>query len=83
MTTKIAFTLLFFSYPALSAQTGLPVVAPGLTIPNGSGAVPLALDRYQGKPELVPVHHSTVEVNNHTGSNLAGGLAAGPFTSRR
>ena len=63
----------------MRAQTDLPLVAPGLHIPNGSGGVPLALDRFNGAPELVPVHHSTVEVNNHKGANLAGSLAGSVF----
>jgi hypothetical protein len=63
----------------LLAQTSLPEVASGLTIPNGSGALPFALDRYEGKPELVVIHHSTVEVNNHTGANVAGSLAGSFF----
>ena len=57
----------------------LPEVAPGLQIPNGSGALPLALDHFDGKPELVPVHHSTVEINNHKGANVAGSLAGSFF----
>jgi hypothetical protein len=61
------------------AQDNLPEVAPGLRIPNGSGAIPLALDRFNGVAELVPIHHSTVEVNNHTGANLAGSLAGSFF----
>lgn len=71
---------LFLASATLVAQTSiLPVVAPGLRIPNGSGSVPLALDSYAGKQELVPVHHSTVMVNNHTGSNVAGSLAGSVF----
>ena len=65
--------------PSLHSQTSLPSVAPGLTIPSGSGGVPLALDTFRGRQELVPVHHSTVEINNHTGANVAGGLAVGFF----
>jgi hypothetical protein len=72
------FGLLLGCVP-LMAQTSLPVVAPGLSIPNGSGGVPLALDEYEGKKELVPVHHSTVEVNNHKGANVAGSLAGSFF----
>lgn len=54
-----------------------PEVAPGLRLSGGN--VPLALDKFQGKPELVPVHHSTVEMNNHKGANLAGSLAGSVF----
>lgn len=52
-------------------------VAPGLTISNGG--VPWALDTFQGKSELVPIHHSTVEVNNHKGANVAESLAGSFF----
>lgn len=62
--------------PALSAQQPLEV-APGLKITNGS--VPSALDTVDGKPQLVTVHASAVQMNNHKGSNIAGGLLAGAF----
>ena len=52
-------------------------VAPGLTITNGS--VPWALDEFHGKPQLVPIHHSTIEFNNHKGANVAGSLAGSFF----
>ena len=73
--------LLFAAHPlfAQTSQTLLPEVAPGLRIPSGSGALPLALDRNDGKPELITIHHSTIEVNNHTGANIAGSLAASVF----
>jgi hypothetical protein len=57
-------------------QSAAPTVAPGLTI---SGGAIWAVDRFDGKTELVPMHHSTVEVNNHTGSNVAGALAGSFF----
>jgi hypothetical protein len=52
-------------------------VAPGLSITNGS--VPWALDEFHGKAQLVPIHHSTIEVNNHKGANVAGSLAGSFF----
>jgi hypothetical protein len=52
-------------------------VAPGLVISNGS--LPWALDRFEGNAELVPIHHSTVEMNNHKGANIAGSLAGSFF----
>lgn len=67
-------TLLLLCCAAAVAQSNLPEVAPGLRIPNGSGALPLALDQFNGVQELVPIHHSTIELNNHTGANIAGGL---------
>lgn len=54
-----------------------PVAAPGLQVPGS--AVPYALDEFQGKQELVPIHHSTVGINRHTGANLAGSLAGSFF----
>jgi hypothetical protein len=66
--------LLLLCCAAAVAQSNLPEVAPGLRIPDGSGALPLALDRFNGVQELVPIHHSTIELNNHTGANIAGGL---------
>lgn len=62
--------------PSLFAQKPLEV-APGLTITNGY--VPSALETVEGKQQLVPVHASAVQTNNHKGSNVAGGLLAGPF----
>ncbi len=59
-----------------AAQTA-PLAAPGLSIPSGS--LPYALDHFEGKPELVPVHHSSVTVNNHKGANVAGSLAGSVF----
>ncbi|CAN5582348.1 hypothetical protein BH10ACI4_BH10ACI4_08580 [soil metagenome] len=67
--------LLAFSGTLLHAQA--LTVAPGLTISNGG--LPWALDTFKGKPELVPIHHSTVEVNNHKGANVAGSLAGSFF----
>jgi hypothetical protein len=60
-----------------SAQTAPPLAAPGLMIPSGS--LPYALDHFNGQPELVPVHHSSVEVNAHKGANVAGSLAGSVF----
>ncbi|MBS1820818.1 MAG: hypothetical protein JST61_02385 [Acidobacteria bacterium] len=60
----------------LSAQTTLEV-QPGLTIPNWK--TPWVLDSYNKQPQLVPLHHSLVSVNNHTGSNLAGATVGSFF----
>lgn len=54
-----------------------PVAAPGLQIPGT--AVPYALDQYHGKRELVPIHHSTVGVDQHRGRNFVGGLTESFF----
>ncbi len=68
-------TLLVASLTATAcpAQSAAPEPVPGLRIPSGS--LPFAFEHFQGKPQLVPVHHSTVEVNNHKGTNVAGSLA--------
>ena len=41
--------------------------------------MPYALDSFDGKPELIPIQHSNVSVNNHTGANVAGELAGSFF----
>lgn len=80
MLARVSLCTLLLLSPALAhPQADLPFVAPGLHIPNGSGALPLALDRFGGVPERVPVHHSTIEVNNHKGANVAGSLAGSVF----
>lgn len=68
-------TLLAVFLPATAclAQSSAPEPAPGLRIPNGS--LPFAFEHFKGSPQLVPVHHSSVEVNNHKGANVAGALA--------
>jgi hypothetical protein len=52
-------------------------IEPGLTIPNSK--TPWAVDEFGNHRELVPIHHSIVTVNKHTGSNVAGSLAASVF----
>ncbi len=52
-------------------------VAPGLSLVRRS--VPVAVDTFEGKKELVPVHPSAVQLNQHKGANVTGGLLAGPF----
>lgn len=69
-----AFLCLLFAMPSFAVGQGRPLmVAPGLTIT--SGTLPWAVEQYQDKPQLVPIHHSTVELNSHTGANIAGSLA--------
>ena len=72
---RTLFAFLLFSASVLLAQS--PEAAPGLHVPAGSR--PWALDDFKGEPQLVPVHSTAVQTNNHRGSNLAGGLLAGPF----
>lgn len=62
---------------AAFAQGSAPEAAPGLPLPNGNR--PYALDTFKGEKQLVPVHSSAVQANNHKGANVAGGLLAGPF----
>jgi hypothetical protein len=70
-----AFCLLCIP-PTLTGQTG-PEVAPGLRVPGTS--MPYALDSSEGKSALVPIHHSSVTVNNHPGANVAGAMAGSFF----
>jgi hypothetical protein len=70
----VAFTLSF----TLSGQAQyIPEPVPGVHITNGS--IPWAVDVYDGKQQLVPIHHTNVEVNNHKGANVAGSLAGSVF----
>jgi hypothetical protein len=61
--------------PAEHSSTG-PLVAPGLSLPS-TGRL-YALDNFGGKAELVHLKYRTVELNNHSGSNLLKTQAA-PF----
>jgi hypothetical protein len=63
--------------PLTLAGQEKPEAAPGLRVPGTS--MPYALDSFDGKPELVPIHHSSVSVNNHAGANTAGELAGSFF----
>lgn len=73
----IGFAFCLFCSPlTLIGQQG-PEVAAGLNVPGTT--MPYALDLFEGKPELVPIHHSNVSVNNHAGSNVAGELAGSFF----
>jgi hypothetical protein len=58
------------------AQTTLQV-EPGLTIPDSK--TPWALETFRGNKQLVPIHHSEVTLNRHSGSNFAGSLAESFF----
>jgi len=69
-------TALLLTPPQSGNSPGAPIAAPGLAIPDG--ALPWALDHFEGKPELVPIHHSEVQLNSHKGLNIAGSLA-GPI----
>ncbi len=77
MRASFCLPLALFASTLTAAAQGHPyTVAPGLTITNGS--TPWALDQFSGAQQLVPIHHSNTEVNNHRGANLAGS-AAGSF----
>lgn len=62
--------------PSAQAQNTPEPVA-GAHITNGS--IPWAVDVFEGKQEMVPIHHTTVDVDNHRGRNVAGSLAGGFF----
>jgi hypothetical protein len=72
---KLLVTALFslgFSVASF-AQTPYPIEH-GLAIPDVR--TPWAVDSFENRYQLVPIHHSTVIVNKHTGANIAGSLAA-------
>jgi hypothetical protein len=60
----------------VAAQTVFEI-EPGLKIPNAK--TPWAIDTFENQRELVPIHHSTITVNKHTASNLAGSVAGSVF----
>jgi hypothetical protein len=67
-------------FVALSLATGAAAYAQstldlggGLTIPDAR--TPWVVETFQKHQQLVPIHHSTVAVNKHTGANIAGSLA--------
>ena len=60
----------------MQAQS-IPEPVPGAHITNGS--IPWAVDVFDGKQELVPIHHTAIGVDNHRGANLAGSLAGSFF----
>jgi hypothetical protein len=68
---RFAFAFCLVCLPVTLAGQEKPEAAPGLRVPGT--AMPYALDSFAGKPELIPIHHSNVSVNNHTGANVAGG----------
>ena len=72
----VLFALILPFTPSMHAQSS-PEPIPGVHIPNGS--IPWAVDVYDGKQQIVPIHHTAVEVNNHKGANVAGSLAGSFF----
>ena len=76
---RVSVVLVVLTLPfSLSVQAqNTPEPIPGVHITNGS--TPWALDVYDGKQQLVPIHHTNVEVNNHKGANVAGSLAGSVF----
>jgi hypothetical protein len=71
----VLFSVIALANSACAQQIPEPI--PGVQITNGS--YPWAVDTYEGKQELVPIHHTNVGVNNHKGSNVAGSLAGSVF----
>ena len=74
---RFAFAFCLVCLPVTLAGQEKPEAAPGLRVPSTS--MPYALDSFDGKPELIPIQHSNVSVNNHTGANVAGELAGSFF----
>ena len=75
--TYLLISALAFTTVQAFSQIPDPMPSPGLVVPRT--ALPYALDHFHTLPELVPIHHSSVEVNNHKGANLAGSLTGGIF----
>lgn len=74
LATIAALTLL----PVLPIHAqSVPEPIPGVHITNGT--IPWAVDVYNGKQELVPIHHTDIDLNNHRGANVAGSLAGSFF----
>ena len=74
---RFAFAFCLVCLPVTLAGQEKPEAAPGLRVPGTS--MPYTLDSFAGKPELIPIQHSNVSVNNHTGANVAGELAGSFF----
>jgi hypothetical protein len=73
----IAIASCLLCIPLTLSGQARPEAAAGLTVPGT--ALPYALDSFDGKPELIPIHHSNVSVNNHAGANVAGSMAGSFF----
>jgi hypothetical protein len=73
----LAAVFTFAACQTLAQEIPDPMVAPGLVVPRT--ALPIAVDHFQNAPELVPIHHSNVELNNHKGANVAGSIVGGIF----
>jgi hypothetical protein len=74
---RFAFAFCLVCLPVTLVGQEKPEAAPGLRVPGTS--MPYALDSFDGKPELIPIQHSNVSVNNHAGANVAGELAGSFF----
>ena len=72
----LLLSALTFASTAAHSQD-IPEPIPGVHITSGS--YPWAVDVYQGKQQLVPIHHTNVGLNNHKGANVAGSLAGSVF----
>ncbi len=62
-------------------NAGSPEAVPGPIMPVGN--VPWVLDVFGGNKELVPVHRSSVALDNDKDPSIAGGLIAGPLDNAR
>lgn len=74
---SVLFSALSVVLTGSACAQHIPEPIPGVQITNGS--YPWAVDVYEGKQELVPIHHTNVGVNNHKGANVAGSLAGSVF----
>ena len=72
------------SVQTTAAQLGDAAFPEGVPAPNMPvGNLPWVLDVFDGNKELVPVHRSSVQLDSHNGSNIAGALIAGPIYQSR
>lgn len=75
-----SIVLLVIAATAGIAQSRMQV-EPGLTIPDAK--TPWALETYEGKRQLVPIHHSDADVNHHLGRNLVSGMTEPLFFKQK
>jgi hypothetical protein len=73
----LALTISSLTVSLPAAEPVRQLAAPGLQVPDGS--IPYALDEFQNKPLLIPIHHSVVVANHHAGANFAGSMTESFF----
>lgn len=74
---RLPVLLSVFALVGYAFAQNIPEPIPGVKIPSHS--TPWAVDVYEGKQQLMPIHHTNVLVNDHKGANIAGSLAGSFF----